>query len=209
MVETNEKPILFSTEMVKAILDGRKTMTRRVKGLDLINQRSNRTWRIGKTTIAGRTWWEAAVDGSHSYRVDCPYGQIGDRLWVRESLKWEFPDNAIYTTDNKKVLIGGSGINEWAKWEWRKQRLPSIFMPRWASRINLEITNIRVERLQDITPEDAVKEGAEYMPAADLRKERLTVSQIVFAGLWDKLNAKRGYGWDKNPYVWVIEFRRI
>jgi len=81
-------------------------------------------------------------------------------------------------------------------------------MPRWASRITLEITNIRVERLQDISPEDAVNEGAEYMPAADLRKERLTVSQIVFAGFWDKLNTKRGYSWESNPWVWVIEFMR-
>jgi hypothetical protein len=81
-------------------------------------------------------------------------------------------------------------------------------MPRWASRITLEITNIRVERLQDITPEDAVAEGAEYMPAGDVRDERLTVSQIVFSRYWDSINGKT-YPWSSNPYVWILEFRKV
>jgi hypothetical protein len=180
-----EMPILFSTEMVAAIIGGHKTMTRRV--------------------CKGARELSCVLD----WPIDtCPYGKIGSHLWVRET--WR-PDNTFAGGGIPRLGIKFGHGYEWkalnpnqtGKWK------PSIFMPREASRITLEITNIRVERLQEITPEDAVAEGAEYMPPADLRKERLSVSQIIFAGLWDKLNAKRVYSWDSNPWVWCISFKRI
>jgi hypothetical protein len=205
-----EHPILFSTEMVKAIIDGYKTMTRRAKGLELVNQRINESWRIGETNIAGRTWWEAAIDSSHSHRIDSPYGQVGDRLWVRETWnsaggighgKQLFTPVIRYKADGySKSCEGGNsnspiGIDN----KWR----PSIFMPRWASRITLKITNIRVERLQDISLGDLSREGVQ------LKQFGFDNMYSKFEHLWNTINAKRGYSWESNPWVWVIEFKKI
>lgn len=228
-----ERPILFSTEMIKAILETRKTMTRRVKGLELVNQRINETWRIGKTNIAGHTWWEAAVDNTYSHRMDCPYGQIGDRLWVRET--WvelenprhlhnpSLPRDALIEkavqVDRKWVAVrnGAAYKADCASEDSNRCRLelgyqycPSIFMPRWASRITLEITNIRIERLQEISEDDAAEEGMGEIEK-EYWKDTKTLPIFflpVFKWYWDKLNSKRSYSWKSNPWVWVIEFKK-
>jgi len=177
-----ERPILFSAPMVRAILDGRKTMTRRVVKPNPVS--------IPEAEVAHANW---VIQN----RV-CPFGQPGDRLWVRETwlsyrhLHKNGRDEAllIYRADGEDLPKQARGT------KWR----PSIFMPRWASRITLEITAVRVERVQDIGDEDAEAEGLSWCNAASPRDK--------FQCLWNSLNLKRGYGWDANPWVWVISFKR-
>jgi hypothetical protein len=182
-----EMPILFSTEMVKAILDGRKTMTRRV-----IKNPEKYT-------------------GIRDCGFLCPYGQVGDSLWCKEALRkkpdysWCKEGYAIYAVDSEQVLIGGDGIGEGVPWKWKGDILTGMFMPRWASRITLEVTNIRVERLQDITESDACKEGDPNQGLIASENDHTTWFQY----LWDSINAKRGYSWGSNPWVWCISFKRI
>lgn len=168
-----EHPILFSGPMVQAILEGRKTQTRRVVKQDY-----------------------------KPHPGQCTYGEPGDRLWVRENLDM-WPGGPCYAVDG--AYVDGFHVD----WEWfnnfQRSYCPSIFMPRWASRITLEIVNIRVERLQEINNNDAMSEGA-----PDLRTiENNWDMRDCFRELWNSINAKRGYRWDLNPYVWVIEFKVI
>lgn len=199
----NEKPILFSGAMVRAILEGHKTQTRRVlKGIAL------------EMLGDGFTAEYVADTGNAAW---CPYGRPGDRIWVRETFSrcgcdgctkaWPMP--WPLGKDNHPVLYratrnGTSGL------VWR----PSIFMPRWASRITLEVTKVRVERVQEISEEDANAEGLtsnyqDGIACSSIPPERHKWHQpkrVFFSALWDSLNAKRGFGWDANPWVWVIEF---
>lgn len=179
----SDHPILFSGAMVRAILEGRKTMTRRV----CIPRFDDRTpcehYGPQGTDFMARH----CEHGSEGQR--CPHGLPGDRLWVRETFarcacgKQEC--TALYFRADGPVVNDGA-----QRYAWR----PSIFMPRWASRITLELTAVRVERLQDMTDADAIAEGLEG--CANFRE------------LWDSLNAKRGYSWAKNPWVWVLSFKR-
>ena len=201
----NEKPILFRGEMVRAILDGRKTQTRRViKPQPELRANGSVLW-----------WKNDMLVPESTYRS--PYGAPGDRLWVKETFSHEdgwYPDDAGHSWKNCRSPIGHDGLCTYVHyrasmstkqireynddpWPWT----PSIFMPRWASRITLEVVSVRVERVQDISHRDAIAEGvaARVVP----------LSQNAFAHLWDSINAKRGYSWDSNPFVWVIEFRRI
>jgi len=197
-----ERPIIFSADMVRAILEGRKTQTRRVvKGLGS---------KLGD---------EYMTELSNGERVEtvtlCPYGQPGDRLWVKET--W-MPDAPRDGTWDDTVFYGCKGSPlSWipdrfrepahclfrASWAespltgWRSSR----FMPRWASRITLEIVNVRVERVQDISEDDAQAEGVDW--------SRWTSAIVPFVNLWNTINAKRGYDWDSNPWVWVIEFKQV
>lgn len=190
------KPILFNTEMVRAILDGRKTMTRRViKDKDITNN------------------FDIDVDGSVYAYIDQATGdsypptaiakyQVGDILWVRET--WsridDLPyDNYVYRT-NYGTTEDDSFPPSMFKWK------PSIHMPREAARIFLKVTNVSVERLQDINEEDALKEGC--MPTI-LDGAIFFSAKGKFHALWDSLNAKRGYGWEANPWVWIYEFERV
>jgi hypothetical protein len=188
-----EKPILFSTDMIKAILDGRKAMTRRV-----IKPQPKGEW-----AAPGRTM--------------CPYGKIGDRLWVRETFGiCDFPGTDT-SFGHRKILYKADGETHYDIGKWRS----SIFMPRYASRINLEITNIRVERLQSITYKEVEKEGINIvnklpnpLSLGRMEKEKLEIfidkiAKNEFSKLWDSINAKRGYGWDINPWVWCISFKII
>ena len=196
--ETKSRPILFSTEMVKAILDGRKkTQTRRIvktpKDFGEMRDVFDDDYLNSHGFIA--------IDTSigHGFKVRCPYGKVGDVLWVRET--WRVDDynssETIYKADIPDEIL--SDIKGVAKWK------PSIFMPRTASRITLEITNIRVERLQDITEVDAkaegVQEGDDWLD--------FCLGQKHFAELWDKINEKRGYSWASNPFCWVLSFKRL
>jgi hypothetical protein len=168
-----ERPILFSTPMVQAILEGRKTQTRRVI----------------------KPQPEPLEDGFMlPLHPDCPYGYIGDRLWVRETFAYHHTGRLFYKADIPVVCH--------KNWKWK----PPIFMPRSASRITLEITDIRVERLQDITRSDIYAEGL-IVPQEHQEdyKEYLLNAWIE---LWDSINAKK-HPWQSNPYVWVVEFKRI
>jgi hypothetical protein len=210
-----ERPILFSGEMVRAILEGRKTQTRRVvkpvQSEPKIPPLTMEPWMMyGEQEVDddGRPMWE----GYHpDYPYDakwftCPYGKVGDRLWVRETF-WtagEIPNlPTVYADDYIKtpngyasVVYRADGGYEDGAWK------PSIFMPRWASRILLEIVAVRVERVQDISERDAHAEGLGMSPM-------LPHPRAWFRDLWNSINAKRGYSWESDPYVWVVEFRNV
>lgn len=177
-----ETPILFSTPMVQAILDERKTQTRRV----LKKQPVDEDYR----------WWHCKGDSPFIDIANCPYGQIGDRLWVRESYSYyhSIKDEQGNPKIAYKADIYDSGLKSF-KWK------PSIHMPRSASRITLEITDICVEQLQDISEEDCLSEGINYQGNA-----YDTIG--AFSELWDSINVKN-HTWNSNPYVWVIEFKMI
>ena len=193
-----EHPILFSPDMVKAILDSRKTQTRRVVKIrpgDCFNTR-----RIIPGVVCDDDGeYYGFCSEEHNYK--CPYGKPGDQLWVRET--WS-PTIAIFDkTTGRPAIISYKadappieGMYDSIKWK------PSIHMPRWASRITLEVVNVRVERVQDITDTDIEEEGTVLNKGIESYYLR-----TKFSELWDSINAKRGFGWDKNPWVWIIEFK--
>lgn len=238
----------MSGPMVKAILEGRKTQTRRVikiKGVDI----HDRKWIQAKYYDRGDCWF--INDGiSSTWSAKCPYGQVGSKLWVREAWRvgaWDEEDGRIavdYRADGYCRLdwldvTGGDGdefndlwiqscedavragldVNAEGRYSWDKGQSPcrwrpSIFMPRWASRILLEITEVRVQRVQEISEEDAKAEGIkEYSnhtfgldaPAACMGP----IPVMAYMRLWDSINAKRGYPWSSNPWCWCLTFKRV
>lgn len=217
-----EKPILFSTEMVRAILDGRKTMTRRVVKPKYSNTHLEmRTDKYGTRLIEIQNEDETThvknPDGTTTHKIlaareiYAPY-KPGDILWVRETwarVKLGRFDGHIYRADNDPDEVN---------WKWR----PSIFMPLEAARIFLRVTDVRVERLQEISVQDAKDEGVKVHANGcidglaygcyngdECVYNRCKRPKEYFRELWDSLNAKRGYGWDTNPFVWVISFERV
>lgn len=185
-----ERGMIFNAEMVRAVLDGRKTQTRRIIQERHLygGGREPGNWPVhmpeGEEGEKARLW---AANNS-------PFGAVGDRLWVRET--W-----ARYNIDQNShdMAYRATTPDDWPKeGRWR----PSIHMPRWASRITLEITGVRVERLQDISDIDAIAEGCS---TADMRSG--DSARDVYARLWSSI-----YGadsWQANPWVWVIEFKRV
>jgi hypothetical protein len=177
--------------MVRAILDGRKTQTRRiVKAKDSDPKRcitlSMLMANVYEWRLQDGRWF--GIDGYDTpVCADCPYGAVGDRLWVRETFAICADNNIFYKADGKP--------DPWDGIKWK----PSIHMPRRASRITIEITGVRTERLNDITEVDAIAEGAqcEGVPAA-------LTNRGAFAKLWEVINGKGS--WQHNPWVWVIEF---
>jgi len=196
-----ELPILFSGSMVRAILEGRKTQTRRVvrmisrKGCPWCEEKEPYEWIETGNELAGYDYRQPC----RCIIENCPYGQPGDRLWVRET--WWRPDGR-----SKRIVYRADYANPGTGW-----RSP-IHMPRWASRITLEITGIRVQRVQEISEEDAKAEGcskeAVGAEARALGGMHFTARK-QFAELWDSINAKRGFGWGLNPFVWVLSFRKL
>ena len=202
-----ERPIIFNAEMVRTILDGRKTQTRRV-----IKPQSPYCQLLDNGQL------EHIPDGGFDWGLTytkCPHGKVGDMLWVRETFAYR--ENTQLGSCQLPIWYRADGISHQKQWglnsfnrgKWK----PSIHMPRWASRITLEITNIRVERIQEITEEDVTAEGITMnnRPYAGwywMENVYSTNSPLLaFEKLWDSINTKRGYGWDKNPWVWVIEFK--
>jgi len=224
------RPILFSGPMVRAILEGRKTQTRRIVKLDAELKAR------GCTSLKG-SWRDPGlgagaylkVPGPHetAHRLYCPHGYRGDQLWVKETWTAENVVNrqilVVYRAscfrDEFDLINGDGSVDRATVKRWK----PSIFMPREWSRIILEITNVRVERLKEITTSDAVAEGVgqkEYAARHNASegpalKRLCALAQhygqpiAAYADLWNSLNAERGFGWEKNPWVWVIEFKRI
>lgn len=185
-----ERPILMSAPMVRAILEGRKSQTRRVSGLDVINAYPDRYEFIGTTSGPGSPHYafRDKISGAQTL-VKCGKGQPGDRLWVRET----FQDARRAAAG--RVLYRASGDISCG---WK----PSIFMPRDASRITLEITGVRVERLHGITVSDAIAEG--YDGSVN---DPVDPAITWYTGLWDSINGAGA--WDKNPWVWVVEFKVV
>jgi len=225
MINSRLRPILFSGPMVRAILDGRKTQTRRIVKLPS-DAEQVKYW-----TTPSRKPQEGYADPGVNYwtrrgnHIDpCPYGVPGDRLWVRESLTHITSDPVTarpcdvhcYTAS---VPRGMSSANPYepnylfphdGDPPLKPKNMPGIFMPRWASRITLEVLRVRVERLQEISYADAEAEGIDPLKTELYpHTNRGYKCQRAYRVLWDSINAKRGYGWDKNPWVWVVEFRRI
>ncbi|EPX8764098.1 hypothetical protein ACW2RE_002335 [Yersinia enterocolitica] len=193
----NEKPILFNAEMVNAILSGRKTQTRRI-----ISEKTLHLFDVA--ACAGECHpLELRDDRSQSYYLEfCPLGKSGDQLWVRETFAAGLcTESTLAYRATHKTEDLEEGWGETIKWT------PSIHMPRWASRINLLITGVRVERLQDISEQDARAEGVKAWrgPA-----EELVGGKLAFFELWDSIyGQKEGENWQANPWVWVIEFERM
>jgi len=195
MTAVRERPILFSGPMVRAILGGRKTMTRRV-----IEPRSCLAHSgIVKVVNIGGANWER-VTSRNSYATRCPYGEAGDHLWVRETFGYGHA-NAPHSIAHFVYRADGEPFVEPGFWK------PSIHMPRSASRIDLEVTEIRAERLQDMTMGDMDLEGTPWEPTNRLDGDKSRLEW--FRSLWDKLNARRGHSWESNPWVWVVSFKRI
>ncbi|MEA5436464.1 hypothetical protein [Klebsiella variicola] len=225
-----ERGMIFNAEMVRAILDGRKTQTRRIMkvqpesnqlGLLLITD-STKHSDIGKYH-----WAESNATGNHvrSKLFSCPFGAVGDRIWVRETWSSDFAnyypnDRVWYAADNNRrldieVVDGVRGIyspesDVHVPFRWQ----PSIHMPRWASRILLEITDVRVERLNAISEQDARAEGiidggclncGEPEPCGCANPEPDATD--AFAYLWQSIYGQEN--WNANPWVWVISFERI
>jgi hypothetical protein len=201
------RPIIFSAPMVRAILDGRKTQTRRV----IKPQPGSPIWcdtELAEGFIRDR--------GRNMQPIKCPYGQPGDRLWVRETARARcYGRHRGKVTWIELCYRADDGIGRFDResekpFKWTHTWTPSIHMPRWASRITLEVTGVRVERLQEISVRDAGAEiGWDYSwPIPDHAIDGHEF-RMQFHRLWDSLNAKRGFGWDVNPWVWMVEFRRV
>lgn len=223
-----ERPIIFSAPIVRAILDGRKTQTRRVVKPQppdgWFAPEEGIAWRGEEAGFCGRQ--RVQVMGSNGEAdVDveviafpvqrCPYGVPGDRLWVREAWRVFGGREYEYQQGRETVIYReGAELVDSVQGPWR----PSIHMPRWASRITLEIVAVRVERLQEITEADAIAEGVESDDYLDRQEHFDSVAPpgssgrphpvTEFARLWDSINAKRA-PWESNPWAWVIEFRVI
>lgn len=227
--ESKMYPIIMTGESVRAILDGRKTQTRRIIKPQPIGYRTCWSDDLEDGDVYIETdgsLWKACESKGRNKRVageltpveiKSPYGVVGDRLWVRETwLLYNHMGQYIGKAPKTKpddLDIGykadGVGTKEGLLevWPWRSP----IFMPKWACRIWLEITGIKVERVQEISASDILEEGTLTRNYPDLAqsKEQLQWLWDRFRKLWDSLNAKRGYSWESNPWVWVLEFRKV
>lgn len=244
-----EHPILFSGAMVRAILEGRKTQTRRVIKPQPIMEciesfGESWAWRNGKDWFSGVTVEQ--LTASYGLARYCPYGLQGDRLWVRESWKpIASGEMKAYGPDADGMIRYGIAYRAdgQCKWDTRETRVsviggkpsglihlnanqhpwkPSIHMRRTASRLTLEITDVRVERLQQISAEDVMAEGIDIETNEQHRGDFEYAEHVSIGGVgigcsaetypfvtgWNALNAKRGYSWESNPWVWVIGFKR-
>lgn len=209
-----EKPIIFSIEMVRAILEGRKTQTRRVIKIN------------GQAITHPEESIELHEEGAIYYSLNSMSGyykppyQIGNTLWVRETWRLSLAGGFyVYKADPGREARNKELCKIDPTLKWHSPR----YMPREVARIFLKVTNVRVERLQDITEEDAIREGVHPwgLETQQRRDKWCRYTQITdpgritgtfrgeFAAFWDSLNAKRGYSWETNPWVWVIEFKSI
>lgn len=197
MTATKPKPIIFQAHNIRAILAGTKTQTRRA-----VKPQPK------EVRVQGCDW---LCDDGRILR--CPYGQPGDELWVKETWSYFGGDEYLYQQLRESVCYRAdhNGTDSIPGGRWRS----SMFMPRWASRITLRIESVRVERLQDITERDADAEGTtSHYPCEEPTAHREGVHRCTptedFRRSWDSINGKRpGCAWKDNPWVWVIEFRRI
>lgn len=198
---------MFSAPMMRAVLAGDKTQTRRImKPQPDTSTPGYWAWSPRKGVSCGRP-------GAFVYG---PYGVPGDRLWIREGLKLGADDYWYYAADNKQILLPNADderVLAMRVWVHHKQggHCPSMHMPRWASRKTIEITAVRPERLQEITERDARAEGTKHVRGAftnSLPHGASLSNREAFAKLWDGLNGKRA-PWESNPWLWVVTFKTI
>jgi hypothetical protein len=188
-----ERPILFSAPMVRALLAGTKTQTRRLCKAGKVHDdgddyRDDDGWPL----------FDASRDGCGDVRIASPYGQPGDRLWVRETFaKVDGQTQPWIETDYRATYTHGDRLGDTLG--IKKRWTPAIHMPRAASRINLDVTGVRVEQLQDISEADAKAEGSPLASGSYSHRG-------WYRELWGEINGPGS--WDANPWVWVIEFRR-
>ena len=237
-----ERPILFNADMVRAVLDGRKMQTRRIVKWRGLDEGLNLQFSGLRATKEAKGWVvESQSRTSSEWRCQptpCPFGEIGDRLWVRETwsvVSHAFDDDGLmidYVPDRPAkavhekpfgrgyysghAIYAADGGFTWGDddgcVDGRSCWKPSLHMPRWASRITLEITGVRVERLQSISEEDAKAEGCtfealRFKPGTREVEEMGHTAVYQFGGLWQSI-----YGadsWQANPWVWVVEFKRV
>jgi hypothetical protein len=206
----SERPLLFSAPMVRALLDGRKTQTRRIEKGD-VEEVDEPEWYGSRCLVHKPRCQRAFCETIEDFELACggydcdaqgrtersPYGGPGDKLWVKETWAGEVGDEVEYRADNPDPTGG----------RWK----PSIFMPRKASRITLEITAVRLERLQEISEEDAIAEGVERNVDdgvtywGPLGKGHVD-PRVAYRWIWEDINGPRS--WAANPWVWVISFPR-
>lgn len=197
-----ERGMIFNGEMVRALLDGRKTQTRRP-----IKWKQTRFTEIGEREDGSKWPWSEDAEHACDFWHPCPFGAVGDRIWVREAFRVH-----SRATDVATLVYKASERNSWTEQTRRvpvavcnkpatpEKWTPSLHMPRWASRILLEITGVRVERLRSMSQDDARAEG---VIAASGPME----AGLAFRELWDSIYGEES--WKANPWVWVIEFKRV
>jgi len=202
-----ETGIMMSGNLPKLILDGDKTMTRRTWGLEKVNENPDRY--SDPNVYKGITgkWfaWFHDKESSNPMIVKCPYGGVGDWLWVKETWRAGLWQGGVYQVEYKaggyQLGLCDPVAHNFAHYADKWQ--PSIHMFKWASRIRRQITGLRAERLQEISLADIQAEG--------IYDNRATHNALIqrdkFKALWDSLNAKRGHPWDRNDWVWVIRWK--
>lgn len=216
-----ERPILFSAPMVRALLAGTKTQTRRVLKQEAPDDADGCCW----TDIDGLNQFAWVIGDDQDIhpsapQFPCPYGQPGDRLWVRESLGYDAEYGHFYVATAPSSLGNASGKTylcslfdqdgEGYSTDDRmpNRSVPSIHLPRKYSRITLEVTKVRVERLQDISEADALAEGVNVHPVHHGKPRTSLYSPVrAYADLWDEINGPES--WAANPWVWAITFKRV
>lgn len=213
------RPMPMSAPMVRAILAGTKSQTRRAVTHPVLQD-------LPKIGEIGYSWW-----GDEAFQARCPYGQSGDRLWVREAFR--FPQSLDHLSPSeigeKALAVGypkpwcpiqfeADGLRRTPQ-EWRDFVTPpqaneagrlraGMHMPRWASRITLEVTGVRVERVQDISVADAIAEGVNIHPDHHSKSPESIYSPVqAYRDLWESINGPES--WEANPWVWVVEFKRL
>lgn len=213
------KPILFNAPMVRAILEGRKSQTRREKKFAKPFDHASAWPFVSKYPDGGWVWTDfppsqkdLEILRANGNGCRCPYGDVGDQLWVRET--WGIPYTYVDEPEVHKcdVIYRANPRDESSPIAWH----PSIHMPRCFSRITLKITQVRVERLQDISEQDAKAEGV--LPEFEIdigtfvhnqkwNPEAASTYRLGYKHLWNEINGNGS--WDKNPWVWVIELKRL
>ncbi len=205
-----ERPILFTTEMVQAILDGRKTQTRREFKLKHCNKKM--TWANEPYSIVNDVNFKSQITGEIFIPKNV-YGKVGDILWVRET--WSI--NPFYDKDNNAKYLYAATDKPFENHKWK----PSIHMPKEACRLRLKIKSIRVERLMDISEQDAIAEGVRqrfggfinyanpgkiFTETYPFLSRKYSAAQMSYLSLWEKINGENSF--EENPWVWVIGFER-
>ncbi len=208
-----ERPIPFTAAMVNAILRDLKRQTRRVckRAFGALHPHEVKEWAWGvyPTAEPGQwmPWFGMYMRNAEEFTklnvsakgFGCKYGAVGDRLWVTEAWRLDAPETITLPSEppedvdwwRQRIIFHANCSGSASGFRWS----PPFLLPRWASRILLEITSVRLERVQSISESDAREEGV--------------ATRAEFQALWDDIYFKRGFGWEENPYVWVISFRRI
>ena len=205
---SKERGLICTGESVRSFLDDRKSQTRRV----IKPQPEEKPSFYPKGKLSWY-WKNEYIGAPVNLKDNCPYGQVGDRLYVKEKLiNWCEANSCVsvaYYADETKVIPNDGSINGWG---WKTNTLSPRFMPKWAARIWLEIIGVRVERVQDIKRNDVLAEGVDQIHIDKYLRHNFHPDDahgLAFKELWDSINAKRGYGWEVNPWVWILELKKV